>query len=58
MMGREPEEIIAEAEEIDRIINQQYREELKEKILHPIRYWKKHKNDPFWEKYKNIGVKM
>lgn len=34
------------------------RKEKQDKLRHPIRWYKKHKNDPGWMKYKNIGIKF
>lgn len=57
-LSRSEEEILAEAEELDRMIREEAREELKEKIFHPIRYRKKHKDDHFLEKHQHIGMGM
>lgn len=57
-MENRAKQLLAEAAELDRQIREQRKMELREKIFHPIKYHKKHKDDPVWEKYKNMGVGM
>lgn len=49
--------LIAEAEELDRMINEQHRSEMREKLLHPLKWRRKCKEDLFW-KYRDMGIGM
>lgn len=51
------DKLMAEAEELDRMITEQHRREVRERLFHPIKWRKRHKDDMFW-KYRNMGIGM